>query len=264
MSATSRALRVLQLLATEPAGYALSDIANRLDIPAAATHRVLGELSELGFVVRSSTAGEYALSMKLATVALGFLSRIDLVEQARGAIDRLAAQTATLARLSIVDDTSLTWVLKSQGQHSNIRYDPPLDYRVHLASSATGHAWLSNLSDEEAMRIIFSQGGTEGAGPSAPHTLTDVLEHLDIARRLGYAIVHNTYEEGISAVAMAIRNPHLGRVTGVVSLADLSARMTDERVEELLPLLRAETAVLAEARLDYAKYLLPTGRMDRT
>lgn len=262
-AAVGRAFGILELLAAAPGGLSLGEIASRLDIPASATHRLLNELVDMGYMRQSSEGGDYALSMKLTSVALSFLSEIDLVDQAKPSVDRLAAESKCLARLGIVDDDRLIWVLKAQGSTSDLRYEPPLHQNVQLAFAASGHAWLSQLSDEEAMELVFRQGlPQEGFGSQAPRTVEEVLGYIRAARKRGYAVVRNTYDEGITAVSVPIVHTGLQRVTGVLSVAGLGFDLTDEAVERLVPVLRREAAALADARLDFVKYLQPTHRVN--
>ena len=257
----ARALGMMELLSGVPGGMPLGEIADRLKIPASAAHRLANELIELGYFRRSSDVGDYALSMKMTSLALTYLSEIDLVEQAKPSVDRIARGSKALARLGIVDDKRLIWVLKSQGSTSNIRYDPPMHHEVQLSCSASGHAWLSLLSDEKALELVFRQGlKFEGFGPNAPRTVEEVLELIRTARDNGYARVTDSYEDGVSAIAVPIVNPRLRQVTGVLSVAGLTMQMTDEKIHDILPLLQEEAGSLSEARLDYAKYLLPTNR----
>ncbi|MGN7252798.1 MULTISPECIES: IclR family transcriptional regulator [unclassified Arthrobacter] len=260
-SALLRGLKILELLATEPEGLALGDIATRLQLPNSATHRLVTELVETGYVRRSTNGSDYALSLKQISQSLTYLSKIDLVDQAKPSIDRLARLSRGLVRLAIVDDGRLMWVLKSQGATSNIKYDPPMHHDVRLACASSGYAWLSQLSDEKALEIVLRQGiPTEGFGPNAPRTVEQVLAHIHQARSDGYATAVETYEEGIRSLAMPIVNADIGQVTGVVTIAGLLMHMTDEHVEKLIPALREETEILSHARLDYVPYLLPTQR----
>jgi DNA-binding IclR family transcriptional regulator len=260
-SALARGLKILELLAAEPEGLALSDIASRLQLPSSATHRLLTELVEAGYVRRSSNGSDYALSLKQISQSLTYLSKIDLVDQAKPSIDRLAKLSKGLVRLAIVDDGRLIWVLKSQGATSNIKYDPPMHHDVQLACASSGYAWLSQLSDEKALEIVLRQGiPPVGFGPNAPRTVEQFLKHIHEARKNGYATAVETYEEGISSLAMPIVNAAIGQVTGVVTIAGLLMQMNDEHIRRLVPALREETEILSHARLDYVRYLLPTQR----
>lgn len=260
-AALSRGLRILELLSSEPDGLGVIEIANRLGFPSSATHRLLSELVDEGYARRSTTGNDYALSMKTVSQALNYLSNVDLVDQAKPSIDRLAKMSKGLVRLGIVDDGRLIWVLKSQGATSNIKYDPPMHHEVRLACSSSGYAWLSQLTDEKALELAFKQGiPTEGFGPNAPRTVDQLLEHIHRARENGYGTAVETYEEGISSVAMPIINRDINEVTGVISIAGLTMQMTAEHIESLIPALREEAETLGQARLDYVRYLLPTQR----
>ena len=54
------------------------------------------------------------------------------------------------------------------------------------------------------------------------------------ARQRGYASVHDSYEAGTSALAVPILDAQ-GQVSGVVSVAGPSVRLTSERIEEIAP-----------------------------
>ncbi|MET0456265.1 MAG: IclR family transcriptional regulator [Mycobacterium sp.] len=258
MGAASRGLAILELLSTSPGGLQLGDIAKKLDVPSSATHRLLTELAEQGYLRQSAQDGTYALSMKMVSLTLNYLSRVDLVDLAKPSIDRLAAESGALARLAIPDDGHLTWVLKAQGSRGNIRYDPPMDYNIQLSCSASGHAWLGTMSDETALETMFRQGLVrEGFGPNAPRTIDDVVALVRNARERGYAVVRDSYEPGVSAIAVPIVNPELGIATGVLSIAGPNGDMDVEKQNRLIPSMEREAALLSSARLDYAKYLLP-------
>lgn len=260
-AALARGLRILQLLSRHPEGLPLGEIAQTLQLPASAVHRLLAELIDEGYVRQESDGGAYALSMKVINQALTYLSEIDLVDQAKPAIDRLAKASKALVRLCIVDDTRLIWVLKSQGSTSFITYDPPVHHDVRLSCSSSGYAWMAHLTDEEALTLVLQQGlEYDGYGPNAPQTIDDVLAHIHEARGAGYGVARETYERGITSISMAIVNPDLDRVTGALSIAGLSQQFADDYIAEMLPLLSQEAELLGEARLDYAKYLVPTKR----
>lgn len=261
MSATSRAFAIMELLAGTPEGLPLGGISSQLDIPQSATHRLLSELVDLGYLKRSQSTADYLLSMKSVTQSLSYLSLIDLVDLAKDSVDRIAAASRGLARLGIMDDESMVWVLRAQGSKSHVRYDPPMSYEVQLSSSASGFAWLAQLSDERALEIILRQGiATEGRGPNAPRTVDEVLTKLRETREMGYAVAADTYDEGITTVAVPIVNPKLERVTGVLSVANINVHMSGDTIAQLVPIMIEEAAALSEARLDYAKYLLPVKR----
>src|SRR3954469_22035292 len=119
-----RALKILELLATNPGGLPLHVIADRLDIPRSATHRLLTELVREGYARQDRDGGPYLLTIKLVSLGLTYLSRNGILDIAQPILDRLAERSGELARLGVVSDERLTWVAKAQGARIGLRYDP--------------------------------------------------------------------------------------------------------------------------------------------
>ena len=152
-------------------------------------------------------------------------------------------------RLALVDGDQLLWVAKSQGARWGLRYEPDPDHgmEVPLAASATGLAWLSTHSDDDASRMVALQEHkrVRPPGHNAPKTLAETLERLQDARSLGWSRVHDSYEEGVSAMAAPLIDADGGRSLGAVSIAGPSIQLTDLRMAELAPDLRATSAELS-------------------
>ncbi len=118
-----RGLRAIELLSLAPRGHTFTEIAAELETAKATTHRLLAELTRMGYV-RLDDVDRYHLTLKSASHALQHLERIPVVELARPLLERLAAATGELARLNLVDDPDLVRVAKAQGRHNGLRYDP--------------------------------------------------------------------------------------------------------------------------------------------
>ena len=65
---------------------------------------------------------------------------------------------ASSSDFSVVDGDRLTWVAKAQGARSGLRYDPEMGSEVRLSCSATGFAWLSCMTDKEAVALRREAG----------------------------------------------------------------------------------------------------------
>jgi IclR family transcriptional regulator, negative regulator of allantoin and glyoxylate utilization operons len=230
-----RGLAIIELLAMQGGSLPLHAIADRLNIPRSGAHRLLTMLGELGYVRQHTGQGEYQLTLKLASVALVYLSASGVVDVAQPVLDRLATVSGELTRLGVIDGDRLVFVTKAQGARSGLRYDPDMGKEAALFCSANGHAWLSCLSNEEAMVILSRQGfGKKGEfGPNAPQTVPQVLKQLQAARKRGFGIAIDSFAPGMAAIAAPIRHPHSGAPIGVVSIAGPSSRLTEPRMLEL-------------------------------
>jgi IclR family transcriptional regulator, acetate operon repressor len=230
-----RAFSIFELLSKRPEGVSVSDAASELDIPPSATHRLFNELMRYGYIRQDKAHGDYALTIKLALLGLTFLNRSGIVETAQPILDQLAEETRELARLSVIDGDTLAWVARAQGARFGLRYDPDPDQGtvVHLASTATGQAWLMTMSEDEALVRAAKQGfNNEDAASSGrpPHTAAAFLEQLGSARQRGFAMAVDSFTIGTSAVAAPVRHATTGDVIAVVSLSGPTVRMTLERL----------------------------------
>lgn len=233
-SQIERALNLLEHLTDDASGMALQTLADDLDIPKSAAHRMLAELMRLGYVRQNPQTSHYQLSTRLVALAFRYLgsSGADIVEPI---IERLAAETGELVRLGVIEGERLTWIAKSQGARSGLRYDPDMGRDAPLFYTASGHAWLAGLSDAEALALVERQKveGPAEFGPNAPRNNIELLERLRLAREQGWAWVAESSAVGTSAMAAVVRDPRTGRACGVLSVAGPSARLDLPRMQAL-------------------------------
>lgn len=259
MSALERTMRLLELLARHPEGRPLSALASDLDLPVSATHRLLSELARLGYVHQDQSYGRYALAIKLVALGLGFLTRSGVVDIAQPSLDRLAQESGELVRLAIVDGDELIFVAKAQGATHGVRYDPDMGLSVPLSCSAAGHAWLSTLSEEQALERIARHGFGEPAlyGPKAPTTIKSLLPYLRRARSRGYSTISEVYAPGMAAMSAPVRNDH-GAAIGVITIAGPVNRLSEARMDELGPALLRTAEEVGQASIA-SELLKPRG-----
>jgi DNA-binding IclR family transcriptional regulator len=245
-----RTLGVIELLSAHAHGLHLSEIAERLQIPQSATHRVLASLIEHGYVRQQRNHGPYQLTAKIASIAFTFLAGSGVTDLAQPILDRLAREAEELVRLAMVDGRQLVWVAKSQGMAYGLRYDPDMGQVGRLSCSASGHAWLSCLPDEEAFALVERQGygSRQDFGPKAPQTRQALIRYLRQARKRGFAMAVQTYSPWMNAVAAPIRS-QTGDVIGAVVIAGPEMRLTEEKMLGLGPLLIESARELSVAMM---------------
>lgn len=245
-NALDRGLLILEHLAAHPDGLPLGLIADALDVPRSACHRLLVELLQRGYVRQENARGDYVMTTKVASLGLSFLSASGIVDIAQPIIERLAESTGELARLSVVDGDRLTWVAKVEGGRKGFRYDPDMGRDAQLSCTSSGHAWLLTLSDEQAVALVSRQGFglPRDFGPRAPTTVKALLGFLHAARVRGYAMIDEVFAPGMAAVAAPVQRR--GRqALGVLSIAGPRTRLTTARIQSIAPMLLEAAAELA-------------------
>lgn len=237
-SLLERGIKVLELLAGHPAGLPLSAVASATALPLSATHRLLAELVRVGYVRQLREQGDYVLTIKLVSLGLSFLSASGMVDVAQPSLDALAETSRELVRLAIVDGADLVFVAKAQGATRGLRYDPDMGLSVRLSCSAAGHAWLSTLSDDEALALVAKQGlgKPQDYGPRAPTSISALLTCLRATRRRGYAMISDMFAPAMASMAAAV--VYRGTTLGAVTIAGPMVRMTEARMATLGDALR--------------------------
>lgn len=261
-SLIDRAFGLVEHLTLEPSGASLTTLADALGMPKSAAHRLLTELARLGYVRQDEGTERYLLTTKLLSLGFRHLSASGLIDVAQPILDRLANESAELARLAVVDGDGLTWVAKAQGAKSGLRYDPDMGQHVPLFCTATGQAWLASLDDETAIALASRQGfGRLGEhGPNAPRTVSSFLKRLAVARRQGFAFVVDSAGIGTSALAAVIPHPTRERALGTVNITGPSARLTEARMLECAPKVLKAARELSEASVA-SEHLSQAGRL---
>ncbi len=247
-SIVQRSFRILDELASHPRGRTLSELATALDIPLSATHRLLSDLIQCGYVFKEERHGDFMLTMQVVSLGLRVLSAGGIVDVAQPILERLAASTGELVRLAVLDRDQLIYVAKAQGATQGIRYDPEMGRAVRLSCSAAGFVWLSTKTDEEALRLLAKQGFEDPneIGGAAPSTIKAVLAHIRATRRRGFGLTVDVFLPGMSSMATPVYGRN-GEARAVLIVAGPMMRLTEERMLSLGPTLLATAEELGRA-----------------
>lgn len=250
-SALEKALAVLEFMVRRPMGCPVSEIASALELPISGVHRLLKELEHSGYVRQAQSMGEYALTIKLASLGLSFLGQAGFCDLSQPILDELAQTSKELVRLALADGDELIWVGVAQGASSGLRYDPGSEQGqiAHLASSAGGQAWLAAMSDEQAIALVMQQGlrKPQLPGEAAPQSIAELLSILATIRERGYSMNSNSFLSGMAAMATVIYQADTREALGTVSIAGPSARFTPDVMQGRVKQLKQAAIDLGEA-----------------
>lgn len=245
-----RVLDLLDLLSGHPGGISLSEICRQHSIPKVAAYRALSALVRNGFVEQDTATEWYRLTLKTTTIGLRYLAEIGITEICQPVLDRLATRTEELVRLVVANGDTLLWVAKSQGALSGLRYDPDMGQTVVLHATAAGRAWLSTLDDDEAIQVVMERGFSV---PARFHRRLITNEaslraELRATRERGYGLAVEEGAAGTAAIAVPILNAtdKQNRALGTVSVAGPIVRMTQTRIAEIIPHVRAAAVELTQ------------------
>ncbi len=249
-----RTLAILERLAHEAHGLPLATLADDLAMPRSAAHRLLTELTDLGYVCQTRERGDYRLTTKLITLGMAQLRLGGVSDVVLPIVNRLAQNTGELVRLGLVDGDRLTWVVTAQGATSGLRYDPDAGSDANLSCTSSGLAWLSTMNDQDALALVSHHGFAKPGqfGPKAPTDRSSFMKLLDAARHRGYAITEETHRAGVSSIAVPVSRPATGLVgtpqtIAVLVISGPTVRLTQTHMLKLWPALKLAAQEISAA-----------------
>jgi len=237
--AVDRTLAIIEIMAMADQPLRLSDMAHHLDIPKSAAHRILGTLIDNGWARQHSETECYDLTLRMALLGQRQLRRLEAIDLKQPILDDLAQRTKELVRLTMVQNGTLVWIGSSRGRRSGLVYEPDMNERIIPFATANGKAWLASMPREQALRITIEAGlGHKEIGTAkAIKTIEALAKELDLTSRRGYGLAREEAEDGVGAMAVPIRVGDT--VVGTMSVAAPLTRLSEQRIAEVLPLLRA-------------------------
>lgn len=234
ITSVERAMMIIEVISRSAQGSTVTDLSQELRINKGLVHRILASLANHGYVYKDELTQHYRLTSKMLSLAFRYVRSLEMYDVVQPILRRLAQETGELAELNWLQHGRLVLVAKAESP----RRVKVVDYfgeELVLHASAGGKAWLANLPEDEALRILVERG-TPKLGE---HTITDLstlLSEFRTIRERGYAI--NDQETGDDVVAVAAPvwvNTPKRQVVGAVSVVSPTHRAVhrDQRVIEL-------------------------------
>jgi DNA-binding IclR family transcriptional regulator len=205
-----------------------------LGLTRANLHRLLYTLMTLGYIEKSRMG--YQLSLKLFQLG----STVPIKEQLRETAKTRMYDLERIAReniyLTVLYHDMVIAIEEVKSSHTVV-LNPDVTYTYPVNSCASGKLLLSSLSDVELDRyldnVVFIQ--------KTPRTVMDKQEFKRLVReagRKGYATEILEFGYHLNSVAAPLFNRD-GEVIATIAISGPSMRLTEERIEELVPALKA-------------------------
>lgn len=220
---------------TRQESWTLAELAAVLDVSKPSIFRILHTLEEFGFLTKDPATARYALGLRFHTLGSAAVRHEHLRWQALPPLQDLARATGETVHVGILYDAEAICVQAVEGTHL-VRMHAFVGKRTPAHASALGKVLLAHLPSDE--RDAFLAGRPLAA--FTPRTITDparLRSTLARIRRDGWALDDEELETGLRCLGAPITD-HTGRATACVAVAAPAARMTPERVAELIPQVR--------------------------
>ena len=235
VQSVDRAISVLEILARRGSA-GVSEVAEEIGVHKSTAFRLLGALEDRGLVEQATDRGKYQLGFGILRLASAIPRRLDLVRQGRPVLDELATAFGETVNLAVIRS------------HYAVNVDQAVGSAAVAAQNWTGQ--LTPLHATSSGKVLLAH-----QTPTARKTLLDAAklarftdhtltsrkaldQQLAMALSNGFATTFEEYEDGLNAVAAAVRD-HTGEVVAAVSVSGPAYRLNQERIAGLVDDLKA-------------------------
>lgn len=215
----------------------VSSLARAAGLPRATALRMIQTLEQEGFLLRNPGEDRVQLGPELLRLARKTDGQLLLREVSRPIIAELVANVRETVTLSVVaPDGDLDCVYQDDAPNQ-LRPGSWLGQRFPLHASAGGKVLLGHYDEQRLARFM-----SEPLAEFTPSTITDpesLRAEIARVRELGYSVVVDEEEEGLSAIGAGIYGPG-HELIAVLCLAGPTQRLDPRRAPEAVEhLLRA-------------------------
>jgi DNA-binding IclR family transcriptional regulator len=242
----SRAITLLELVASHADGIGVREAARRTGIDRSAVSRILTQFEEMGYVEQQHDRGVYGAGPRLFAMVAALAERDSLAKAALPLLEDLVERFNETCYVAARVGDSLVYRGKVDCDHT-IRYVIELGKPFPLVGGASGIAILSGMSADEREPII--------QGPLVAHTdasITDPDELrrlLDADRAQGYTFSPGRWVPNGAGIAAPFFDA-AGRCAGAITLSSPMDRLRGRSIEEIGTAIRQAAETLSE-RLGY-------------
>ena len=223
LTSVDNALWLLQLIAERQA-LRVAEAADLLGVARSTAHRLLSALRRRDFVMQDRPNGDYRPGPALNAIGLAAISRIDIRRLARPVLEELQEETRETASLAVLEGTTTRFVDCVESMRS-VRVGNRTGVVRPAHASAVGKALLAELSPSELERR-YPEPELPAGTASALTDRAALQRELDEVRVRGYALNLEESVEGVSAVAVALRDT-AGSPVAALGIAAPSSRAGD-------------------------------------
>jgi IclR family transcriptional regulator, pca regulon regulatory protein len=248
----AKGFRVLEVFDSGDPELTLAQIAQKADLDAGTTHRILKTLVMLGYLRQTPATKRYSLSLKVLDLGFHAIARMDFQAGARPILRSLVGELNEAASVGVLDGGEIIYIERVHAGHFRLGVDIRIGTRIPAYCTALGYAILAHLPLDQRMHVLGLRDRVR-LTPRTPVTIPDIERRLDEVRELGYALSDQDSVHGLRVVAAPILDPD-GHPYGGVSVTSptMASSLEDFVANSSGPVVRASVELGRILRLSGA------------
>lgn len=222
---------IIEVLAKGGSPMRLQDIAEKSNIPASTTLRLLNTLATYGYANQDPETLRYSLSLKFALIGSVVASQNNIRNIIRPYLFELSKLSGESCCLAIEEQMEVVYIDSVDGPDSMLTITQRIGKRAPMHSTGVGKALLTNYNEEMLAELVKEKGLV----PLTSHTITDLdslTKELASLRKKRYCLDDEECELGARCIAAPLRD-YSGKVIAAVSISGPIVRMSHQKIETL-------------------------------
>ena len=231
MQLVERTLDALLILSRESDGLSVSELAEKLDIPASSTHRILASLKKNHFVMQSTETKKYRLGYKVLTLTSNMSKDNQFTITAKPFMKELADKINKTVTLCVMDGESLICLYYVESKDTSM-FLVRTGFAMPPHATSAGKAIQAYMPIEQVKQVYM--GNHDQFTSNTKITMEGFLKELEVVHKTGYAVSDEELQIGVQGVACPIFDFN-HNVIGSVSFTALKVDqcLTNENIQLL-------------------------------
>jgi len=244
-----RTFDIIELLAVEPKGLGVSDVARKLSLNKSTAHRILNAITDRGYLEKTED-GIYSLGMQFVELTSRRLGSIELTTEAKPYLNELTIKLGQSSHLAILDGSDAVYIDKVEVRQ-NLRLYSQIGKRIPVYCSGLGKSLLLD-TDNQTILSLLRHCQMEKLTETTLLTPEAVLNEIKESRMRGWTVDNEEHDKGIRCIAAPVYD-YRGKIIAAVSSAGPSTFFSKEKDLEYSKII-CQTARKISARMGYMGY----------
>ena len=227
--AIERALQILDAFDPRHPDLGLTEIAQRVGLHKATTHRIVATLLNSGYLDKCPDGQKYRLGLHLAGLGSLVTSQMNVRRDSLPYMQKLCEKYKEACDLCILDDGEVLYVEVLRSNHA-LNIAAAVGQRLPLHCTASGKIFLAHMAPEQIDKYLIPP-----LKAFTTHTITSIPELQEQFAEIlkdGYAMDDEELEVGIRAISAPVFDQE-GKVVAAVSVPSPVSRMSEKRLSEI-------------------------------
>jgi IclR family transcriptional regulator, blcABC operon repressor len=223
--AVTRALTLLDRLATQREPMNLARLAHELALPKSSVHGLCNTLMSFGYL-RRQPDGSFLIGPRVMSLAEAFVSGTDAAQEFNALWADAGGAPEETVVLSVLNATDALYVaVRNSARPLGLAFNVGMRLPAYLSGS--GKAMLAHLPPEQ-VRDLFAAGLPIRLTHKGPRDVEALLKELVTAKKRGYSIDDETVREGVYSFGAPVFDAS-GRVVAGVAVCINKALLGADR-----------------------------------